>query len=68
MKYEKDYIDFLIQISVEFPLIKPILDDYFLDNIAFESLVDIISERKLGVTPYMIFKKNKNIDEFLKGI
>lgn len=62
MKYEKEYIDFLIKESVDFPLVRPILEKYLLNQIDFEKLVDQITNSEIGVVDWKSFKKSKDID------
>lgn len=62
MNYEKEYIDFLIKESEEFPLVKPILEKYLLNTIEFDELVEYISYEPIGVMHWKAFKKDKDID------
>lgn len=62
MNYEKEYIQYLIdnQVLIDTSL----LDNYFLDKIDFETLIESINP--LGVKSYKNFVKSKTIDDFLK--
>lgn len=62
MNYEKEYIQYLIdnQILIDTSL----LDNYFLDKIDFETLIESINH--LDVKSYKSFVKSKTIDELLK--
>lgn len=62
MNYEKEYIQYLIdnQVLIDTSL----LDNYFLDKIDFETLIESINP--LDVKSYKSFVKSKNIDELLK--
>ncbi len=62
MNYEKEYIQYLIdnQVLIDTSL----LDNYFLDKIDFETLIESINP--LDVKSYKSFVKSKTIDELLK--
>lgn len=62
MNYEKEYIDLLIEEVKSFPKVKPILESYLLNKIEFSELTTLISKEDTGVTPWYIFKKDKDID------
>ena len=70
MKYEKQYINLLISESVKYPEIKPILEEYLLDNIDFETLTIQIEwwmahSEKVDFIKYRTFKKSIDIDGLL---
>lgn len=62
MNYEKEYIQYLIdnQVLIDTSL----LDNYFLDKIDFETLIESINP--LDVKSYKSFVKSKTIDDLLK--
>jgi len=62
MNYEKEYINLLIEEVKSFPKVKPILESYLLNKIEFSELTTLISKEDTGVTPWYIFKKDKDID------
>lgn len=62
MNYEKEYIDLLIEEVKSFPKVKSILESYLLNKIEFSELTTLISKEDTGVTPWYIFKKDKDID------
>lgn len=62
MNYEKEYIQYLIENQV---LIDTgLLDNYFLNKIDFETLIESVDP--LDVQSYKNFVKSKKIDELLK--
>ncbi len=62
MKYEKEYIQYLIENKV---LIETsLLDNYFLNKIDFDTLIESVNP--LDVQSYKNFVKSKTIDELLK--
>lgn len=62
MKYEKEYIQYLIENKV---LIETsLLDNYFLNKIDFDTLIESVNP--LYVQSYKNFVKSKTIDELLK--
>lgn len=63
MIYEKKYISYLISESGNFPEIKPILDNYFLDKVIFDDLIILIENGGSDVISYRNFKKSENIDK-----
>lgn len=62
MNYEKEYIQYLIDNKVLIDT--SLLDNYFLDKIDFETLIESINP--LDVKSYKSFVKSKTIDELLK--
>jgi len=62
MNYKKEYIQYLIdnQVLIDTSL----LDNYFLDKIDLETLIESINP--LDVKSYKSFVKSKTIDELLK--
>lgn len=62
MNYEKEYINLLIEEVKSFPKVKPILESYLLNKIEFSELTALLSKEDTGVTPWYIFKKDKDID------
>lgn len=62
MDYEKEYVEFLISESTNFPEIKPILENYLLDRISFNELIKDIYEGGYDVLPWKQFKKDKDIN------
>ena len=62
MNYEKEYIQYLIENQVLIDT--SLLDNYFLNKIDFESLIESVDP--LDVQSYKNFVKSKTIDELLK--
>lgn len=62
MKYEKEYIQYLIENQVLIDT--SLLDNYFLNKIDFETLIESVDP--LEVQSYKNFVKSKKIDELLK--
>lgn len=62
MNYEKEYIQYLIENQVLIDT--SLLDNYFLNKIDFETLIESVDP--LDVQSYKNFVKSKNIDELLK--
>ena len=62
MNYQKEYIELLIEEVKSFPKVKPLLESYLLNKIEFSELTTLISKEDTGVTPWYIFKKDKDID------
>ena len=62
MNYEKEYIQYLIENQVLIDT--SLLDNYFLNKIDFETLIE--SVYPLDVQSYKNFVKSKTIDELLK--
>lgn len=62
MNYKKEYIQYLIdnQVLIDTSL----LDNYFLDKIDLETLIESINP--LDVKSYKSFVKSKTIDDLLK--
>jgi hypothetical protein len=62
MNYEKEYIQYLIENQVLIDA--SLLDNYFLNKIDFETLIESVDP--LDVQSYKNFVKSKKIDELLK--
>lgn len=62
MNYEKEYIQYLIENQVLIDT--SLLDNYFLNKIDFETLIESVDP--LEVQSYKNFVKSKTIDELLK--
>lgn len=62
MNYEKEYIQYLIENQVLIDT--SLLDNYFLNKIDFETLIESVDP--LDVQSYKNFLKSKTIDELLK--
>lgn len=62
MNYEKEYIQYLIENQVLIDT--SLLDNYFLNKIDFETLIESVDP--LDVQSYKNFVKSKTIDELLK--
>lgn len=62
MNYEKEYIQYLIENQVLIDT--SLLDNYFLNKIDFETLIESVDP--LDVQSYRNFVKSKTIDELLK--
>ena len=62
MNYEKEYIQYLIENQVLIDTC--LLDNYFLNKIDFETLIESVNP--LDVQSYKNFVKSKTIDELLK--
>jgi hypothetical protein len=62
MNYEKEYIEYLIENQVLIDT--SLLDNYFLNKIDFETLIESVDP--LEVQSYKNFVKSKKIDELLK--
>jgi hypothetical protein len=62
MNYEKEYIQYLIENKVLIDT--SLLDNYFLNKIDFETLIESVDP--LEVQSYKNFVKSKKIDELLK--
>jgi hypothetical protein len=62
MNYEKEYIEYLIENQVLIDT--SLLDNYFLNKIDFETLIESVDP--LEVQSYKNFVKSKTIDELLK--
>ena len=62
MNYEKEYIQYLIENQVLIDTC--LLDNYFLNKIDFETLIESVNP--LDVQSYKNFVKSKKIDELLK--
>ncbi len=62
MNYEREYIQYLIENQVLIDT--TLLDNYFLNKIDFETLIESVNP--LDVQSYKNFVKSKNIDELLK--
>ena len=62
MNYEKEYIQYLIENQVLIDT--SLLDNYFLNKIDFETLIESVGP--LEVQSYKNFVKSKKIDELLK--
>jgi rRNA-processing protein FCF1 len=62
MNYEKEYIQYLIENQVLIDT--SLLDNYFLNKIDFETLIESVNP--LDVQSYKNFVKSKTIDELLK--
>jgi hypothetical protein len=62
MNYEKEYIQYLIENQVLIDT--SLLDNYFLNKIDFETLIESVDP--LEVQSYKNFLKSKKIDELLK--
>jgi hypothetical protein len=62
MNYEKEYIQYLIENQVLIDT--SLLDNYFLNKIDFETLIESVDP--LEVQSYKNFVKSKKIDELLK--
>lgn len=62
MRYEKEYIDYLIKESKTNTSVCKLLDDYFTDEIDFEKVVSLVISIP-GITNYHIFDKDKRIDD-----
>ena len=62
MNYEKEYIKYLIENQVLIDT--SLLDNYFLNKIDFETLIESVNT--LDVQSYKNFVKSKTIDELLK--
>ncbi len=62
MNYEKEYIQYLIENQVLIDT--SLLDNYFLNKIDFETLIESVDP--LDVQSYKNFVKSKKIDELLK--
>jgi hypothetical protein len=62
MNYEKEYIEYLIENQVLIDT--SLLDNYFLNKIDFETLIESVDP--LDVQSYKNFVKSKKIDELLK--
>lgn len=62
MNYEKEYIQYLIENQVLIDT--SLLDNYFLNKIDFETLIENVDP--LEVQSYKNFVKSKKIDELLK--
>jgi hypothetical protein len=62
MNYEREYIQYLIENQVLIDT--TLLDNYFLNKIDFETLIESVNP--LDVQSYKNFVKSKTIDELLK--
>jgi hypothetical protein len=62
MNYEREYIQYLIENQVLIDT--TLLDNYFLNKIDFETLIESVNP--LDVQSYKNFVKSKKIDDLLK--
>ena len=65
MKFEKEYIQYLIETAKTDSRLSPILDEYFLDTSTFEEVVDKISSELDNITTYQSFDKSRRLDDLL---
>lgn len=63
MCYEKEYINYLIENVNEID--NKVLDDYFLNEIEFNEVIESIDVTKYNVMSYNTFVKSKKIDDLL---
>ncbi len=63
MKYEKEYIEYLIEnvLSIDTNLI----DMYLLDKLNFDELIEKIDVTRYGVMSFTTFVKSKKLDNLL---
>jgi hypothetical protein len=64
MNYEKEYINYLIENVKEID--NKILDDYFLNKIEFDEVIESIDATKFDVMSFNTFIKSKKIDDLFK--
>jgi hypothetical protein len=61
MNYEKEYIDYLIENIKEIDT--KILDNYFLNKLNFNSLIESINIKRYNIMSYTTWIKSRKIDE-----
>jgi len=60
MNYEKEYIDYLIENIKEIDT--KILDNYFLNKLNFNSLIESINIKRYNIMSYTTWIKSRKID------